>query len=93
VFNPFKLFTRLEGMFIFFGVLVGVRFLYFYMTGGGTGKIQSLILTAILIIIGFLLLVVGLLADLISANRRLIEDSLLRIKCLETGSSEQSKRP
>lgn len=84
MFNPFKIFARLGGLFLFAGFLIGARFLYYYLAGGGTGKIQSLILTAILIIIGFLLLVVGLLADLISANRRLIEDTLLRVKRLET---------
>ena len=51
--------------------------------GDGGGKIQSLILAAALLVIGFQLLVIGLVADLISANRRLIEDILLRVKKVE----------
>ena len=65
------------------GVLIGCRFVFYYLIGAGSGKIQSLILAAVLLIIGFQVLIVGLLADLISANRRLIEDALLRIKKME----------
>jgi len=83
MFNPFQLFTRV-GLFIsFIGFLIGCRFLFYYIIGAGSGKMQSLLLAAILIIIGFQILVVGLVADLISANRRLIEDALLRIKKIE----------
>jgi len=49
----------------------------------GTGKIQSLLLAAVLLIIGFQILALGLIADLISANRRLLEDALLRVKKVE----------
>ena len=42
----------------------------------------------VLITIGFQILIVGLLADLISANRRLIEDTLLRVKKIELRSKE-----
>ena len=55
------------------GGLLGLRFLYFYFTGGGGGHIQSVILAALLMGTGFFLIVVGLLADLISVNRKLLE--------------------
>ncbi|MDO8580970.1 MAG: glycosyltransferase family 2 protein [Candidatus Omnitrophota bacterium] len=83
MFNPFKLFMRLGGWSIFLGLLLGCRFLYYYLVGNGGGKIQSLLLAAVLLIVGFLFIVVGLVADLISANRRLIEDTLLRVKKIE----------
>ena len=60
-----------------------LSFLFYYMMGNGGGKIQSLILASVLLIVGFQVLVIGLVSDLISANRRLIEDSLLRIKKIE----------
>jgi len=88
MFNPFKLFMRLGSFFIFLGFLIGCRFIYFFILFSGVGKIQSLILAAILLIIGFMLLIVGILADLISANRRLMEDTLLRIKKLEIKSKK-----
>jgi len=83
MFNPFRLFTTIGTAFCFAGTLVGCRFLYFYILAGGQGKVQSLILAAILLIIGFQVIVLGVVADLISANRRLIEDTLLRVKKIE----------
>lgn len=83
MFNPFRLFLTLGMFFLFVGGLIGCRFLFYYLLGVGGGKIQSLILAAAMLIIGFQLLIVGLVADLISANRRLIEDILLRVKKIE----------
>ncbi len=83
MFNPFRLFATIGTVIIVIGLLISGRFLIFYMLNEGEGHIQSLILAAVLLIIGFQILVVGLLADLISANRRLIEDALLRIKKME----------
>ncbi|RME01265.1 MAG: hypothetical protein D6812_08390, partial [Deltaproteobacteria bacterium] len=56
-----------------------VRFLYFYLTlDRPTGHTQSLILGAVLVIVGFQIGVIGLIADIISANRKLIEEILVR---------------
>lgn len=84
MFNPLRLFLTLGSAFLLGAFLIGCRFLYYFiLNGGSAGKIQSLILAAIFAIIGFQLLIVGLVSDLISANRRLIEDSLLRTKKIE----------
>jgi len=83
MFNPFRIFVTLGAGIITLGAIIGSRFLFYYMLGQGTGKIQSLILAAVLILVGFQLLVVALVSDLIAANRRLIEDTLLRIKRIE----------
>jgi len=83
MFNPFRLFTTIGTGIAVIGILIGSRFVFYYLLGAGEGKIQSLILAAALLIIGFQIVVVGLLADLISANRRLIEDTLLRVKKME----------
>jgi len=84
MFNPFRLFTTLGTICIFIGAMIGCRFLYFFiLNGGSAGHIQSLILAAVLLIVGFQFYVVGLVADLISANRRLQEDALYRIKKIE----------
>lgn len=85
MFNPLRLFLTLGSGFIFLGFLIGCRFIFYFILAGGVGKIQSLILAAIFIIIGFQLLVIGLISDLISANRSLIEDTLLRVKKIEIG--------
>ncbi len=80
MFNPMGVFMRLGSLVSLAGFLLGCRFLYYYLLGHGDGKLQSLLLAAVLLIIGFQIFVIGLLADLVSANRRLIEDVLLRIK-------------
>lgn len=72
-YRPFRFFA-VPGIFLFLsGLAIGLRFLYFYLTEGGGGKIQSLILAALLMGSGFFLVVVGLLADLIGVNRNLLE--------------------
>ncbi len=83
-YEPLRAFFYSGSLFLLLGLLLGLRFLYFYVTvPGPTGHIQSLIFMAVLMFIGFLLLMIGLVADLISANRRLIEDAMLRLKRLE----------
>jgi glycosyltransferase involved in cell wall biosynthesis len=83
IYEPLKMFTTI-GMVIFgSGFFISLRFLYYYLSGNQTGHIQSLILSAVLMMIGFQVMVIGLLADLISANRRLSEDALYRIKKIE----------
>ena len=74
LYAPLRFFAYLGLVWIIPGALLGSRFLYYYAQGQGQGKIQSLILAAILIIIGFQLAIVGLVADLISKNRRILEE-------------------
>jgi glycosyltransferase involved in cell wall biosynthesis len=91
-YEPLRFFFYL-GSFIFsLGLLLGIRFLYFYFTvPGPTGHLQSLIFMAVLLFIGFLLLMIGLMADLISANRRLIEDAVVRLKRIELQLDTRNK--
>ena len=58
------------------------------MVGDGSGHIQSLILSAVLMLIGFFTVMIGLLADLIRGNRRLIEDTQYRVKKMEIARLE-----
>ena len=83
VYEPLKTFVFVGAPVFGLGVLLGLRFLYFYLIGAGGGHMQSLILAAILTIIGFQVFVLGLLADLIAANRRLIENTLYRVRKIE----------
>ncbi len=56
------------------GLAIGVRFLVYYWSGRGAGHIQSLILACTLLIVGFITFVIGMLADVIAANRKILED-------------------
>lgn len=89
MYEPMKLFAW-SGLFIFApGAFLAARFLYYYATGDGTGHIQSLILASVLMIVGFQIGMIGLVADLIGGNRRLLEDALYRIKKLELQAMQQ----
>ena len=74
LYKPLRFFSYVGAVVFSIGVLLGMRFTYHYLLGQGEGKIQSLILAAVLLIMGFQLGVVGLLSDLIATNRRILED-------------------
>ena len=82
-FHALRIFSTI-GVLMFLPGLYGfIRFLCFYFTVGGDGHIQSLIFSTTLIIIGFLVFMFGIIADLISSNRKLIEKSLYKIRKIE----------
>jgi len=65
------------------GLLLGIRFLVFAFMGQSGGHIQSLILCNMLIIMGFLTYMIGIMADTIASNRKILEDVQLRVRKLE----------
>ncbi len=56
------------------GLIIGTRFIWYFYAGNGGGHIQSLILAAVLLIVGFLTFLLAILGDLLSVNRRLLEE-------------------
>jgi hypothetical protein len=84
MYEPLKVFTYIGTLVFLGGVAISLRFLYSYLSGGSEpGKIQSLILSAVLMIVGFQVILIGLLADAISGMRKLIEDLLYRVRRME----------
>jgi glycosyltransferase involved in cell wall biosynthesis len=85
MYEPLKIFTYIGLALLFVGSLPLLRFLYIYMTAYvNRGQyVQSLIIGAVLMIVGFQILLIGLLADVISANRKLLEDLVYRVRSLE----------
>jgi len=81
MYSPLRIFMTIGGVLIVGGIALGLRFLYFFLQRGGTaGNIQSLILAAILIIVGFQTCMIGLIADLVSMNRKMLEEALYRVR-------------
>lgn len=74
VYRPFAFFGTIGLVLFGAGFLLGLRFLWFYFSGQGSGHIQSLILASILLGMGFQTLLVAFIADLLAANRKLLED-------------------
>jgi len=83
LYEPMKFFFLIGGSIFGVGFIISIRFLYFFLMHQGEGHIQSLILSAVLTIVGFQVIMIGLLSDIISANRRLLEDILYRIRKME----------
>lgn len=84
-YEPLKVFSYIGAAIFAVGFAVSLRFLYYYFTGTGIGHLQSLILSAVLMIVGFQILLIGLVADLIGGSRKLLEDLLYRVRTLELG--------
>ena len=84
MYRPLRLFTIAGGTTFIIGFAIGCRYLFFFFIGQTEGHIQSLILSAILLIVGFQIIMMGIAAELISVNRQLLEDIQLRIKNQET---------
>lgn len=85
IYRPLSLFFWSGAVLWVVGLAAGARFLVYYALGGGAGHIQSLILTAVCLIIGGLLFMMGLIADLIATNRKLLERVHLRLQHIQHG--------
>jgi glycosyltransferase involved in cell wall biosynthesis len=83
MYQPLKVFFYIGTTLSVVGIIPILRFLYFYIIGSGEGHVQSLILGGVLLIIGFITYMIGLVADLISFNRQLLEMTLEKVKRME----------
>jgi glycosyltransferase involved in cell wall biosynthesis len=89
MYRPLRVFMTLGLLMVLAGCIPGIRFLWFYFNGDRVGHVQSLILAAILIIVGFQVVFIGLLADLIANNRKMLEETLYRVRKLELGDQSR----
>jgi len=80
MYEPLKVFSYIGGIIFLSGVALGIRFLFYFLAGASSGHVQSLVLAAILILIGFQIGVIGLVADLIASNRKFQEEILYKLK-------------
>lgn len=83
MYKPMRFFNTIGAIFMTVGVALGIRFLVYFFMGEGTGHVQSLILTSMLILVGFQTFMIGLQADLIASNRKLLEDVQYHVRKLD----------
>lgn len=83
LYKPLQFFAAIGSVIFLLGAAVGVRFLNFYFHGAGSGHIQSLILAAVLLLLGFETIIVGLLADVIASNRKILEDVQYHVRRMD----------
>lgn len=83
MYRPLKFFSTIGAIIFIGGIVMSVRYIYFMLMGEGAGHIQSVILAAVLMLLGFQILVIGLISDLIAANRRLSEEIVYRLRKMD----------
>lgn len=90
MYRPLRVFMTVGGVLIGAALILGLRFLYFFAVGRGAGHVQSLILAAVLAIVGFQVGLIGLVADAVSMNRRMLEELMWRTRRGELHTAGQT---
>ncbi len=83
IYRPFRFFAIIGGFLFALGLIIWARFLFYFFIHEGGGHLQSLLFAAILMIIGFQTIMLGVIADLLAINRKLVEDIQIRVKKIE----------
>src|SRR5690606_40174644 len=84
IYRPLTLFFYTGSFFMLVGLAAGIRFLFYFLANGGEGHIQSVVFASLCVTLGMLLYMMGLIADLISTNRKLLEKANLRLQHIES---------
>lgn len=91
MYRPLVFFTVVGAVPFLIGMGIGIRFLLYFFQGTGNGHIQSLIFASTLMLLGFMTFIVGLQADVISANRKILEDIQYRVRRMEVDEESHEK--
>lgn len=89
IYRPFRFFGAAGALFLSAGALIGLWFIGKYLAGEGQGHVQSLILASVLLGMGFQTILIGFVSDLLSANRKLLED--IRYKTSQLSREESTE--
>lgn len=91
MYQPLKFFLIFGGIIFACGFLLGIRYLLYLFFNADSGHVQSLILAAVLLMMGFQTIVTGLMADIIAANRKILEDIQYRIRKMDCSSFQDGE--
>lgn len=91
MYKPLRFFSILGSLPMLLGIGLGIRFLIYYSIGNGDGHIQSLVLASLLIMIGVQTVIVGLQADIIAANRKILEDVQYHVRRMSYNIKQKEK--
>ncbi|MBO4374704.1 MAG: glycosyltransferase family 2 protein [Lachnospiraceae bacterium] len=89
MYKPLVFFLICGSIPFLIGAVMIIRFLVFFAQGNGMGHIQSLVVASMLVMMGFMTFILGLQADIIAANRKLLEDVQFRIRRMEIGGDDK----
>lgn len=93
LYRPLRVFFLVGLVLLLLGGALAVRYIYFVILGQGDGHVQSVIVAAVFLIVGFQTWLIGLVADLIAFNRRILEELLYKARKQEAGSSKENEEP
>ncbi|NBH81598.1 glycosyltransferase family 2 protein [bacterium C-53] len=91
MYRPLVFFSVVGAVPFVIGMGIGIRFLLYFFQGTGNGHIQSLIFASTLMLLGFMTFIVGLQADIIAANRKILEDIQYRVRRMEVNEESDEK--
>ncbi len=91
MYEPLKIFSYIGGVFLTAGLAFSARYLYFIWIGQGQGHIQSVVAAGALLIVGFMIVLIGFVADIMASVRRLLEEVLYRQRRMEDQILQNSR--
>lgn len=91
MYKPLKFFGIIGALLFLIGTGIGIRFLVYYFMGQGGGHIQSLILASTFILMGVQTGIIALQADIIAANRKILEDVQYHVRKLDYDNAANKK--
>ncbi len=83
MYKPLKFFGLIGSGLFLIGLILGIRYLVFMIEGNAGGHVQSLILSSTLLMMGTMTVIIGLQADIIAANRKLLEDIQFHVRKMD----------
>jgi hypothetical protein len=83
MYEPLKMFSYIGALFIAAGLFLSGRYLYFTWIGEGRWHVQSVVAAGALFIVGFMIVLIGFVADIMASVRRLLEEVLYRQRHME----------
>lgn len=92
MYRPLVFFSVLGAIPFTVGLLASIRFLIFYFGGNGLGHTQSLVFASTLMMLGFTTFIIGFQADIIAANRKILEDIQYRVRRMEVGEDLEKNK-
>ena len=81
--EPLKVFTYIGSAMFVVGFGLALRIVYYYFEGQANEHVAGAVAAAIVMILGFQVVLIGLVADAISGSRKLTEDALYRLRKME----------
>lgn len=83
MYKPLRFFSLVGAVLMAVGVAITIRFLVYFLWGEGAGHMQSLLMSVLFLLIGFQCIIAGLQADMIAANRKLLEEVQYRVRRMD----------